>query len=173
MMHDMEFLMATNELLTPEESAVYLKMHVDSVRRLLRSGKVPGVKIGGAWRVRKIVLDALLAVGLNAPTAREEMIARLREFVSKEACVPLRDGDTKVKVISVLPPPPVTHSPDWFSFFQASTLTVSLSDGGRVIVNGVERLEFDVRGSDVFSLAGAPCSPNHVGSRYASLAASD
>ena len=54
--------MAADELLTPEESAAYLKMHVDSIRRLLRSGKLPGVKVGGGWRISKATLDAMLSV---------------------------------------------------------------------------------------------------------------
>ena len=52
--------MASDELLTPQESAKYLKMHVDSVRRLLRTGKLPGKKVGGGWRIPKGVLDAML-----------------------------------------------------------------------------------------------------------------
>ncbi len=53
--------MPPDELFTPEESAKYLKMHVDSVRRLLRNGKLPGVKIGGGWRIPKGALDAMLS----------------------------------------------------------------------------------------------------------------
>lgn len=49
-----------DELLTPEESAAFLKMHIDSVRRLLRSGKLPGVKVGGGWRIPKSALKAML-----------------------------------------------------------------------------------------------------------------
>jgi len=58
--------MATDELLTPEESAKYLKMHVDSVRRLMRAGKLPGVKVGGGWRIQKSVLDVMLSGGKPA-----------------------------------------------------------------------------------------------------------
>jgi len=50
-------------LLTPEAAADYLKMHVDSVRRLLRQKKLPGVKVGGSWRIRSSALDTLLAGG--------------------------------------------------------------------------------------------------------------
>jgi excisionase family DNA binding protein len=39
------------QLLTPEDVAARLKMHPDHVRRLLRSGEIPGAKIGSAWRV--------------------------------------------------------------------------------------------------------------------------
>lgn len=53
--------MAEDELLTPEESATFLKMHVDSVRRLLRQGALPGVKVGGGWRIPKDALRSMLA----------------------------------------------------------------------------------------------------------------
>ena len=48
-----------DELLTPEAAADYLNMHIDSVRRLLRQGKLPGVKVGGGWRLRRTDLDSM------------------------------------------------------------------------------------------------------------------
>ena len=63
-----------DELLTPEESAMLLKMHVDSVRRLLRTKKLPGVKVGGAWRIPKSSLTALLrgeTAEAKKPSARD------------------------------------------------------------------------------------------------------
>lgn len=59
--------MSNDELLTPEESAAYLKMHVDSVRRLLRTGKLPGKKMGGGWRISRSILDALIRGDPQAP----------------------------------------------------------------------------------------------------------
>lgn len=43
-------LIEAPQLLTPDDVAARLKMHRDTVRRLLRSGELPGVKIGRAWR---------------------------------------------------------------------------------------------------------------------------
>jgi excisionase family DNA binding protein len=37
--------------LTPEEVAQRLQLHVQTVKRLLRQGKMPGYKIEGSWRV--------------------------------------------------------------------------------------------------------------------------
>ncbi len=36
-------------------------MHVDSVRRLLRQKKLPGVKVGGGWRIPRAALVRMLA----------------------------------------------------------------------------------------------------------------
>lgn len=41
------------EILTPSEVASLLKMHVNTVYRLVEEGLVPGNKIGRAWRFRK------------------------------------------------------------------------------------------------------------------------
>ena len=46
-----------DELLTVEEVAQKLKMHPDTVARLLRTGKIPGYKIEGSWRVKLSELE--------------------------------------------------------------------------------------------------------------------
>ncbi len=50
------------ELLTIEQAAVLLQKHQNSVRRLLRQGKLPGVKVGGEWRIHKAALIAMFEV---------------------------------------------------------------------------------------------------------------
>jgi excisionase family DNA binding protein len=47
------------ELLTIEQAAAFLQKHMNSVRRLLRQDKLPGVKVGGEWRIRKTDLIAM------------------------------------------------------------------------------------------------------------------
>ena len=53
-------LLMETELLTPEEAAVYLRLNPQTAYRLLRTGQLPGVKIGRQWRIRKSSLDAYL-----------------------------------------------------------------------------------------------------------------
>ncbi len=48
------------ELLTVEETAKYLKMSPQVIRRWLREKKLPGVKIGKEWRIDKADIDALM-----------------------------------------------------------------------------------------------------------------
>jgi excisionase family DNA binding protein len=52
--------MVDHELLTPDEAARYLRVNPQTVYRLLRGGRCPGVKIGRQWRIRKTDLDAHL-----------------------------------------------------------------------------------------------------------------
>ena len=50
----------TQELLTPDEVARYLRVAPQTVYRLLRCGECPGVKVGRQWRVRRSDLEACL-----------------------------------------------------------------------------------------------------------------
>jgi excisionase family DNA binding protein len=52
-------------LMTCEEAATYLRLHARTVGRLLAQGKLPGVKVGRQWRLRRADLDAYLAGGAS------------------------------------------------------------------------------------------------------------
>lgn len=45
------------EVLTIRELATYLKMAEKTLYRLTAQGKIPGFKVGGAWRFRKTEVD--------------------------------------------------------------------------------------------------------------------
>ena len=45
------------EILTIREVAEYLKLAEKTVYRLIAEGKIPGFKVGGAWRSRKSEID--------------------------------------------------------------------------------------------------------------------
>lgn len=55
------------ELYTVEEAAKLLKLHVDTIRRLLRDKKLKGVKIGGGrqWRIPSSEIAALSKLSTN------------------------------------------------------------------------------------------------------------
>lgn len=40
----------TGEILTVQETAKYLRLHLMTTYKLLRDGAIPGKKIGGQWR---------------------------------------------------------------------------------------------------------------------------
>ncbi len=48
-------------MMTSMEAAEYLKMHVKTVCRLAKEGKIPAKKVGSEWRFLKNVLDKWLA----------------------------------------------------------------------------------------------------------------
>jgi len=50
-----------NQVMTSVEAAEYLKMHVKTVCRLAKEGKIPAKKVGSEWRFLRSVLDGWLA----------------------------------------------------------------------------------------------------------------
>lgn len=49
--------MNNNEILTVKELAAYLKIAEKTAYRFASDGKIPGFKVGGAWRFRKSEID--------------------------------------------------------------------------------------------------------------------
>ena len=52
------------QVMTSVEAAEYLKMHVKTVCRLAKDGKIPAKKVGSEWRFLRTVLDNWLAEAL-------------------------------------------------------------------------------------------------------------
>jgi len=50
-----------NDILTPIEAGLYLNVHVRTIYRLAKEGKVPGRKIGRRWRFKKDIIDEWLS----------------------------------------------------------------------------------------------------------------
>ncbi len=48
-----------SDVLTTREAAAYLKTTPDTIRRLLRQHRLPAMKLGGSWRLRKSDLDEM------------------------------------------------------------------------------------------------------------------
>ena len=53
-------------VMTSVEAAEYLKMHVKTVCRLAKEGKIPAKKVGSEWRFLKSVLDRWLSMEVNS-----------------------------------------------------------------------------------------------------------
>lgn len=47
----------TNEIITIQEVAEYLRLNEKTAYRLASDGKIPGFKVGGAWRFRKSEIE--------------------------------------------------------------------------------------------------------------------
>ena len=62
------------DIWTPEQVAGVLQLSRDQVDRLLAAGKIPGMKIGGSWRVPSIrlyqwILEETRSAGAETPGA--------------------------------------------------------------------------------------------------------
>ena len=53
------------EIMTLRDVARYLGLHVMTVYKLTREGRVPAAKIGGQWRFKRDVLDQWLETQMH------------------------------------------------------------------------------------------------------------
>jgi len=51
------------EIMTTREVAKYLKLHEITVGKLVKEGKIPGVRIGRVWRFDKETIDKWISGG--------------------------------------------------------------------------------------------------------------
>jgi len=57
------------QIMTLKEVAHYLGLHVMTVYKLTREGRVPAAKIGGQWRFKRDVLDQWLETQMHHHSA--------------------------------------------------------------------------------------------------------
>jgi excisionase family DNA binding protein len=53
----------TDEIMTIREVAVFLKIKEKTAYRLVAEGKLPGFKVGGSWRFRRIDIEQWIEAG--------------------------------------------------------------------------------------------------------------
>lgn len=51
----------TPDVMTIDEAAAYLRVNERTLRIMLKQKRLPGAKIGRAWRIRRADLDRVLA----------------------------------------------------------------------------------------------------------------
>lgn len=54
-----------DEVMTIKEAAVYLKVKPVTIYKLLTQKKIPGIKISGAWRFKREILDIWIDAGIS------------------------------------------------------------------------------------------------------------
>jgi len=68
------------QILTVEQAAAKLQMSPKIVREYLRLGKMPGRKIGRAWRVVETDLERWVSTGQSKPQPRVSALGFLKQF---------------------------------------------------------------------------------------------
>ncbi len=63
----------SNEIMNIKEVAEFLHVKVQTVYRLVQQGKIPALKIGGQWKVKKSHLDKMFDDMLNKTLSRLEL----------------------------------------------------------------------------------------------------
>jgi len=64
--------MPNDDIMTVKELADYLKIAEKTAYRFASEGKVPGFKVGSAWRFKKEEIDAWIKRQSEENTAQEE-----------------------------------------------------------------------------------------------------
>ena len=80
--------MTDDQFLTTDEVLDYLQVNLRTVYRLIKAGKLPAVRIGRQWRVRRRDLDAWLETQRTGGRARA--VAASREAAAPVAALPDR-----------------------------------------------------------------------------------
>ena len=57
------------QIMTLREVAQYLGLHIMTVYKLTREGRVPAAKIGGQWRFKRDILDEWLEAQMHRNSA--------------------------------------------------------------------------------------------------------
>ena len=65
--------MNTNEILTVNEVAGYLRLSPATIYRLVREKMIPGLRVGRAWRFRCDLIDQWMADQWQERTSRKEL----------------------------------------------------------------------------------------------------
>lgn len=58
-----------DKTMTVEQAAEYLQVHGNTVRALLNSGRLPGRRIGGQWRISQAALERFVQTPETATRA--------------------------------------------------------------------------------------------------------
>jgi len=88
--------MFDDDNLTVEEAAKYLKVHPESLRRMARSGGMPGFKVGTHWRFSRRELDAWSKDGGTKAATRRILLVDDEDSVRKMACRALEGAGYEV-----------------------------------------------------------------------------
>lgn len=142
------------EILTPEQAAEYLQLPADVILSYLEQRKIPGVRIGDTWRIRRVMLDqwldqqALVAVEAQELSPNQFIEPSCDEKVSVEQDTEVSSEGTIDKT-SVLPQ--VVQSPQ-------TTEDNKESENIPAVVQE-DRLSCDVQKTTAETLAKSPSSP--------------
>ena len=62
-----------SQVMTLREVAGYLGLHVMTVYKLTREGRIPSAKIGGQWRFKRNILEEWLEAQMRGSTPPEQI----------------------------------------------------------------------------------------------------
>src|SRR5690349_2772855 len=83
-----------DDLITAQEAAALLHMHVKRVQQLARNGKLPAVRYGRKWLFRRLDLEVSSGIEISARNQLRGTIAAIRaDGVMAEVIIRIGDQD--------------------------------------------------------------------------------
>jgi excisionase family DNA binding protein len=81
-----DIIMSTREVMTPQQVAEYLQLHLDTVYRYIREGKLVASRFGRQYRIPKRNVDLLLLATSSAGPAQPRLFLReqIEEWVTED-----------------------------------------------------------------------------------------
>ena len=64
----------TEQLFTTEDAAKFLRVHVETVRFWIRTGRLAAIKVGRHWRVKRVDLERIAERGTVEPGRVKEAV---------------------------------------------------------------------------------------------------
>lgn len=89
-----------SDVLDAQEAAAYLRINVQTVRRLAREKKLPGFRVGSVWRFKKGFLDRWAELQHARPTRRSILVVDDEEPVREMVRLVLEKAGFRVATAS-------------------------------------------------------------------------
>ena len=70
--------MTADDVMTVREVADYLKVKDRTIYRLVANGEMPGFKVGGSWRFRKLEIDRWTDANAVGPVGERKRVTGKR-----------------------------------------------------------------------------------------------
>lgn len=89
------------ELLTVKETAEYLRVPQPTIYYLLQNGKLPGIMIGGRWRVKRLLIDRDILHSVPEEVASAETVST-QNAVGKQVNIITAGGKNSTEGLDLL-----------------------------------------------------------------------
>lgn len=73
----------TPDILTAQQAASMLRVHIDTLRKMCAQGKIPHQRLGASYRFSRAAIEAWLSMTPEVKPARASLQARRQVVLSK------------------------------------------------------------------------------------------
>jgi len=92
--------MTTNDILTVEDVARYLKMQPQTVYKWAQEGRIPGTKLGKEWRFRKSIIDEWIDISIALSKSGFDLMYQSSLLSTQRQGLKAEEIDELIKAVS-------------------------------------------------------------------------